>query len=151
VTAAVRVPVAAGLKVTLMVQLAPAATLDPQLFVSAKSLELAPESAMLLRLKSAFPELVKVTTWAAVAVPTAWLAKARLVGERLVVGELAAPLKFAPPPPPQDVANIAIATQTEMTIIAGPHINSSFSSFMKPNSSISLNQISDITNNYLWY
>jgi hypothetical protein len=73
---------------------------------------------MLLRLKSAFPELVKVITWAAVAVPTAWLAKARLVGDRLVVGELAAPLKFALPPPPQDMANNVIATHTAPVIIA---------------------------------
>ena len=59
-TAAVRVPCAAGLKVTLMVQLAPAATLDPQLLVWAKSLALVPETAMLVTLKSALPELVRV-------------------------------------------------------------------------------------------
>jgi hypothetical protein len=56
----VRFPVAAGLKLTLIVQLAPAATLDPQLLVWAKSLALAPEIAMLLTLKAALPELVKV-------------------------------------------------------------------------------------------
>ena len=60
VTAAVRVPAAVGLKVTLIVQLAPAATLDPQLLVCAKSLALAPETAMLVMLKAALPELVRV-------------------------------------------------------------------------------------------
>ena len=60
VRAAVRFPVAAGLKLTLIVQLAPAATLDPQLLVWAKSLALAPEIAMLLTLKAALPELVRV-------------------------------------------------------------------------------------------
>ena len=60
VTAAVRVPAAAGLKVTLIVQLAPAATLDPQLLVSAKSLALVPETAMLVTLRAALPELVRV-------------------------------------------------------------------------------------------
>ena len=60
VTEAVRPPLAAGVKVTLMVQLAPAATELPQLFVGAKSLALAPETAMLLTLKAALPELVSV-------------------------------------------------------------------------------------------
>ena len=60
VTAAVRVPAAVGLKVTLIVQLAPAATLDPQLLLSAKSLALAPETAMLVTLRAALPELVRV-------------------------------------------------------------------------------------------
>jgi hypothetical protein len=61
-TAAVRVPLAPGLKVTLMAQLAPAATLEPQLLDWAKSAALAPETAMLVRLKSALPELVRVIT-----------------------------------------------------------------------------------------
>ena len=60
VTAA-RAPLAEGVKVTLMVQLAPAATELPQLLVWAKSLALVPESAMLVRVKAALPELVRVT------------------------------------------------------------------------------------------
>jgi len=60
VTEAVKAPAAAGLKVTLIVQLAPEATLDPQVLVSAKSLALVPETAMLLTLKAPFPELVSV-------------------------------------------------------------------------------------------
>jgi hypothetical protein len=59
-TAAVRVPAAAGLKLTLIVQLAPAATLDPQLLVWAKSLAFAPETATLVTLKSALPVLARV-------------------------------------------------------------------------------------------
>ena len=59
VMAAVRVPLAAGVKVTLIAQLAPAATLAPQLFVWAKSLALLPESAILEMLKAALPELVR--------------------------------------------------------------------------------------------
>ena len=42
VTAALRVPLAVGVKVTLIVQLAPAATELPQLLVCAKSLALVP-------------------------------------------------------------------------------------------------------------
>ena len=45
----------------LIVQLAPAATLEPQVLVWAKSLALAPESATLVMLKAALPELVRVT------------------------------------------------------------------------------------------
>jgi hypothetical protein len=61
VMAAVRVPLAAGVKVTLIVQLAPAATLAPQLLVWAKSLALVPVSAMLEMLKAEFPVLFIVT------------------------------------------------------------------------------------------
>ena len=58
---AARLPLAEGVKVTLMVQLAPAATLDPQLLVWEKSLALAPKTATLLMFKDALPELVRVT------------------------------------------------------------------------------------------
>ena len=61
VNAAVQRPLAEGLKVTLIVQLAPAATELPQLLVWAKSLALAPERReRLVMLKAALPELVRV-------------------------------------------------------------------------------------------
>jgi hypothetical protein len=81
VTVAVRVPAAVGLKVISIVHLAPAATLDPQLLVWAKSLALVPESAMLVTPKVALPELVRVIVCAPLAAPTAWLMKVRLEGE----------------------------------------------------------------------
>jgi hypothetical protein len=59
-TEAVRVPLAEGVKVTLIVQLVPAATELPQVLVWAKSLALAPVSAMLVILNAALPELVRV-------------------------------------------------------------------------------------------
>ena len=59
--AAERLPLAEGLKVMLMVQLAPAATLDPQLLVWAKSLAFAPKTAMLEIFKAEVPELLRVT------------------------------------------------------------------------------------------
>ena len=90
VTAAVRDPVADGLKVTLIAHLAPAATLEPQVFVWAKSPALAPETAMLVMLKAAVPELVRVTVCAALVVATAWPANVRLVGDRLATGFVAA-------------------------------------------------------------
>jgi hypothetical protein len=59
--AAVRDPLAAGVKVTLIVHLAPAATLDPQLLVCVKSLESTPVIPMLVMLKAALPVLLSVT------------------------------------------------------------------------------------------
>jgi len=59
--AAARLPAADGVKVTLMVQLAPAATEMPQLLVWAKSVELVPKTAMLVMLKAELPELLRVT------------------------------------------------------------------------------------------
>jgi hypothetical protein len=47
-------------KVTLMAQLAPAATLVPQLLLCAKSLGFVPPSPMLLTLRAALPVLLKV-------------------------------------------------------------------------------------------
>jgi hypothetical protein len=67
---AARLPLAAGEKVTLMVQLAPAATLDPQLLIWAKSPALLPETAMLVMLKATLPELVRVTALVVLVVLT---------------------------------------------------------------------------------
>ncbi len=62
------VPVVAGLNVTPMVQLAPAAKPVPQLFVSRKS----PLESMLVMFRVALPMLVRLTFWAgALVVPTA--------------------------------------------------------------------------------
>lgn len=71
VTAAVRVPVTVGWKVTLIVQLAPAATLDPQLLVEEKSPALGPVTWMLERDKVALPAFVNVAVSVVLMVPTA--------------------------------------------------------------------------------
>jgi hypothetical protein len=60
-TEAARLPLAAGVKVTLMVQFPPAATELPQVLVWAKSPALVPVTARLAMLKPAFPVLLKVT------------------------------------------------------------------------------------------
>ena len=57
VTTPVRVPVAVGLKVMLRVQLALAATLEPQVLVWEKS----PLAVMLVMLRVALPVLLSVT------------------------------------------------------------------------------------------
>jgi hypothetical protein len=58
--AAVAAPLAEGVKVTLIAQLAPAATELPQVLVCAKLLALDPETAMPVKLRAALPELVRV-------------------------------------------------------------------------------------------
>ncbi len=70
VTFADRFPAAVGVKVTPMLQLAPAATEPPQLFVWAKSPLLVPVTAILLMLSAVLPVLVRVTVCAALVVPT---------------------------------------------------------------------------------
>src|ERR1017187_9470189 len=91
VTVAARAPAAVGLKVTLIVQLAPGATLDPQLLVRAKSPALAPETAMPVIFNAAFPELARVIACAALGGPTPWLAKVRVEGETLATAAVPVP------------------------------------------------------------
>jgi hypothetical protein len=70
VSVPVRVPPAVGVKVTLIVQLAPAATVDPQVLVSAKSLLFVPVIVILVMLTGVSSVLVSVTVCAALVVPT---------------------------------------------------------------------------------
>ena len=81
VTAPLRAPGAVGVKVTLMVQLAPAAIVAPQVLLWAKS----PLGAMLEMSKGAVPLLVSVIAWALLVLPTGW-AKLRVVGESATAG-----------------------------------------------------------------
>ena len=77
----VRVPAAVGVNLTEMEQLPPEATLDPHVFVSAKS----PEAVMDVMLRADPPELVSVTACAALVVPWVCDAKVRLVGETVTL------------------------------------------------------------------
>src|SRR5256712_7404189 len=70
-TAAIRVPLAVGLNVTLILQLAPAANELPQVWVCAKFPALVPVIAMLLMVKLAVPVFLSVTFFAALVVPIA--------------------------------------------------------------------------------
>jgi hypothetical protein len=92
---AFRAPVADGLKVTLIVQFAPAATLEPQVLVSVKSPLFAPPMAMPepLMLNVAVPVFVSVTVWAALVVETSWFPKLRLVvPPKLTIGAVPVPV-----------------------------------------------------------
>ncbi len=69
-TDALRWPVAVGVKVTLMVQFAPALTLEPQVLVSAKSPGFVPAMLMLVIVSVPLPVFVSVTVLAILVVPT---------------------------------------------------------------------------------
>jgi hypothetical protein len=85
-----RLPVAVGLKVMLTVQLAPAATVEPQLLlVMLKSL--LPVIVSLVRFRVALPVLVNVTGCGELEVPTVWLPNERLVGDTLTTGAVPFP------------------------------------------------------------
>jgi hypothetical protein len=81
--AAVREPVAVGLKVTLIVQLASTASDAGQVFVSAKSPEFVPVRVIPEIAKAALPPFVKVTVWAALVVPMLCELNVKLVGARM--------------------------------------------------------------------
>src|SRR5712692_6652619 len=90
-TVAARAPGPAGVKLTLIVQLAPGATeLAPvgQVLPAAKgkSAGCAPVMVMLVRFSGAPPLLVRVTVCAGLVVPTRWLPKGLLVAESVAVG-----------------------------------------------------------------
>src|SRR5882762_8711711 len=75
--------VVVGVKVTLIVQLAPAARVagdNGQVFVSEKSVPLAPEKAILEIVRATFAPFVRVTVWAVLVVLTVWLPNASDVG-----------------------------------------------------------------------
>jgi hypothetical protein len=80
---AVRFPVAAGVNVTVTVQLPAAAKLVPQLLMLLNSVKFAPLIDIEVEVigNAAFPLLVSVTGWPTLDDPTFWLPKARVVGE----------------------------------------------------------------------
>jgi hypothetical protein len=82
VTAPVRVPAAVGLKVTLSVQLALAARLEPQVLVWEKS----PLAVMLEIVRAPLPLFVSVIVSGGLVVPTTWLPKSYDDGERATKG-----------------------------------------------------------------
>lgn len=82
VAAPVKEPDTLGLKSTLKVQVAPTATLAPQGVVPEPE-ALKPALATMLEMVSVVPELlVRVTDFGALAVPTARVPKARVVGDK---------------------------------------------------------------------
>ena len=91
---AVRDPIAVGANVTLRLQLAPAATLAPQVLVWAKSPEFAPATVMFDMLKVTLPVLVSVTVCGTVVAAMFSCPNARLEAERLRVVAGVNPVPF---------------------------------------------------------
>lgn len=87
-----RVPVPVGVNVMLIVQLPPAATEPPQVFVWPKSPGLAPVNETPLTLREMLPVLFKVKVWAALVVPRFWLEKVRLPLVNPAMGALPVPV-----------------------------------------------------------
>jgi hypothetical protein len=77
-TALPRVPAAVGVKVMLIVQLAPGDTELPQVLLSVKSAGFVPVRETLVILSAVLPTLVSVTAWAALEVPTGVDGKTKL-------------------------------------------------------------------------
>jgi hypothetical protein len=88
VSVPVRAPTAVGVKVTETMQLAPAATLAPQVLVCAKS----PEAAIEVTANAPVPGLDRVSVWAALVVPTVADAKVRADGESIMPGVATVPV-----------------------------------------------------------
>lgn len=84
-TVAVKLVAEAGVKVTEMVQLAPAASVSPQVLVSAKSLELVPAMEIPAIESVALPVFISVVDCAALVVPTTD-EKATVAGENETPG-----------------------------------------------------------------
>jgi hypothetical protein len=97
VSEAVRLPVAVGVNVTLIVQLPPAATELPQALVSAKSPGFVPVMVILEMLSEVLPVLERVALCEGLDEPVSTWGNVRLVGERLTLGSGAGGV--LPPPP----------------------------------------------------
>jgi hypothetical protein len=82
-TDAFRVPLAAGVNVTVIVQLAPPAMLVPQVLVCEKSPAFVPAILMPVKFNCPVPTFVRVTFPGTLVVPTGWLPKDNAFLERL--------------------------------------------------------------------
>jgi len=124
-TEAVRLPLAVGSKVTLIVQLPPAATERPQLLLWAKSPALAPVTAMLETLNAALPLLARVAVSVPPGVPTGWFPKERLLGETLPDGSAAAtpvPLRLTLSRPPRALVEM-LSVAERCPVVLGVKVN----------------------------
>jgi hypothetical protein len=92
---AVRLPDAVGVKVTVMMQLAPAASDVPQLFDWLKLLAFVPVTEMLVMVRAAVPGLERVVDAVPAEVPTSVPGKVRAVGVNVAWGVVPVPVRDA--------------------------------------------------------
>ena len=131
-TEALKLAAESGVKLTVMVQLAPAASEAPQVFAWAKSAAPVPVIAMLLMVSAALPPLVRVAAGAVIVEPTAVLAKGIAVGfsVALGVGLVAAVMvkvsEFEVPPPGEGLVTVtagvpaAAISEARITAVSWP-------------------------------
>jgi len=93
--AAVRLAAEPGIKLTVMVQVAPAASELPQLLVSPKLLAFVPVTEMLVMVSDAVPGLDSVIGSAVAATPTVVLGNASGFGLRVACGAVPVPVSVA--------------------------------------------------------
>src|SRR5690242_11434717 len=98
-------PAVVGVNVTLIVQLAPAATEMPQLFVCANC----PLETILVMLSDAVPVFLSVTDFAALVVFTRWPPKDRLDVDKLTTGA---------EPVPERLTLCGLPAASSVTVIA---------------------------------
>jgi hypothetical protein len=114
-----RVSAAVGVKVTLTVQLAPAATELPQLLDSVKSLALVPVTARFVILTEELPVLARVTDCGLLDRSRGWLPKFRLTGDKFNAGVLAVlGTACVAPPPPHEADKMASAIMATRRVAA---------------------------------
>jgi hypothetical protein len=114
VTEPVRAPAAVGVNVTLIVQLAPTASVVPQLFVCAKS----PLAVMELIVAAVVPLFDRVVDCAAVVEPTTVDVKARLAGLAFSAGPGAVPvpLRATETAPETSVLTVSVPVREPATV-----------------------------------
>ena len=88
VTVADLAPLVVGVKVRLMLQVAPPATVEPQVLVWLNELLSVPLRAMLVMLSDTVLVLVRVTVWVALVLLICWLPKATAEDDSVTVGVL---------------------------------------------------------------
>lgn len=109
-----RLPTWMGLKVTLIVQFAPAATEMPQVLVSLKSPPSAPLTLTLLMVSASVPVFESVMVWAGLTLPTAWLPKYRRPGERFAAAPAPVPVRLTDCVPPADALSLTVKIPERM-------------------------------------
>ena len=95
VTEALSPPAEAGVNVTVIVQLAPAASEVPQLLLSPKLLELAPVTEILVMVRAAVPGLDRVVDCVVAEVPTNVLVNVMVLEVNVACGAVPVPVRAA--------------------------------------------------------
>jgi len=127
-TAASCVPVALGVNVTLMAQLAPSASEAGQVLETANSEAFTPVMVMLLArlappgpVSAADPVLVSTTAWAGVVTPADVPVKVKLLGDKLTIGATPTPVRFMvcvlPAEPP--LLSVRVTTPLRVPLTVG--------------------------------